>query len=138
MIPLENQVCTLKQAIILKDEFGLELESYFAFFRQEKQTQWQIGHLIDVRYYLKESLISEYYPAPNCAESGVLLPGDLGKCSLNIWKSNKIYISCYNSKDFKNPVLNDIHQSKYEAHAKPDLLIHLLRKGYIKPEDLKL
>ena len=147
MIPLENQVCTLEQAKILKDEFGLDLDSYFAWYlpKFKQESKWHICSVENARYYISKYLISKYYPAPSCAELGVLLPGmipvegdsvpvilTLYKCSLN----GKFTFEYY--EDAKEAECLASSKEGYEAQAKADLLIDGLRKGYIKPEDLKL
>jgi len=146
MIPLENQVCTLEQAKILKDEFGLELDSYFAWRKnfiksKEYPEDWVLDTLADCVFDLNKGLIDNYYPAPNCAEFGVLLPFmRMYDVSTNLYLTfeyDQDGFKFYYDGDYKGWLGRSLPK-EHESHAKADLLIDGLREGYIKPEDLKL
>lgn len=130
MYPIENQVSTYKQSKILKEEFGLKLDTYFG---------WTVGENQAPKLYKRKNLFIANsdlnLPAPSCAESGVLLPFSI-KEGEEYWLNK----GCINDafKEFWNGYDTVYLSSEHEAHAKTDLLIQCLREGYIKPEDLKL
>lgn len=96
----------------------------------------------------------EIIPAYSCAELGVLLPpicwvkdkykeGQLCVASFMVMKINKFnfrgFRACYASYASSAVFEMLIHEQmdhEYEAHAKADLLIHLLEQKIINPEDL--
>ena len=138
---LENQVCTLEQAKILKDEFGLELDTYFAWHKsyiksKERPEGWVLYTLADAVYDLEKGLIDNYYPAPSCAELGKLLP--LKIVGEDYWLTK----DCIGTKDIYMNGYADLFigggVKQYEAPAKADLLIRLFIGKNIKPEDLTL
>lgn len=142
MLSLENQVCTLEQAKIFKDEFGLELESYLFQWKEHGYTDGEMSLKIIPRSYGVETRFIHYYPAYTCAELGVLLPLELTVehidylFGMSIHRNKKQKTLHYTS--LTGLSLCPYITNPYEAHGKADLLIDGLRKGYIKPEDLKL
>lgn len=143
MYKLENQVCTLEQAKILKDEFGLELETYFAWTLPKELSPIIVKRETTLIVHPTPNLI----PAPSCAELGVLLP-DVYELDSE-WEDESLAFRLRSSKmkqDFNvyyfNPYPRAITHSnatnRHEAHAKADLLIHLLKEKIINPGDLKL
>lgn len=158
---LENQVCTLEQAKELK-ELGLELESYFVWHKsyEPRSLEESEGDIVlstkeAAGFDLDKGLIDYYIPAYSCAELGVLLPDAYyrveGKYSLikpqalnypiYIFQQSKILPNLYRAyyemadTDIEENIYFD---SNHEAHAKADLLIHLLKEKIIKSEDLSL
>jgi len=143
---LEYQVCTLKQTKILKDELGLELDTYFVWHKnyirdEDYPEEWVLNAKEDAIFDLDKGLIDNYYPAPSCAELGVLLPSIIRdeeqETFLSIERKGDLNIVKYRSK-FNNIFNSPTAVNQYEAHVKTDLLIHLLKEKIINPTDLTL
>ena len=136
MIPLEQQVCTLEQAKIFKDEFGLELDSYWRWCDWDCD-KWELVTAED------STEGDDSLPAYTCAELGEVLPHSIiygGSGYVLYLQKTQIQWSCYYAKSInRNSYLFDqTIEGEYAAETQADLLIDGLRKGYIKPEDLKL
>jgi len=146
---LKNQVSTLEQSKILKDKYGLELNTYFVWrknFIRDKDyhDEWVLDTLSDAVFDLDKGLIDIYYPAPSCAELGVLLPKEIKirnsryiktiDYDYDTWSARYVYYSEY-SDEFEGKYQFD---SDHESHAKADLLIHLFKEGIVEPKDLTL
>jgi len=143
---LKNQVSTLEQAKIFKDEFGLELDTYLVWHKsyEPRSIQDEGGEMVlstkeDAVFDLSKGLIDNYYPAYSCAELGVLLPDfiDNIKYRLTLEHQPKEW-HIYYCSHYPSDIPNYGHGTKYEAHAKAALLIHLLKEKIINPKDLTL
>ena len=145
-MPLENQVCTLEQARKF-DELGLKLESYFVWWRQVvapnvKDEQWKIV----TRQRWKTKFWTEtILPAFSSAEVGMLLPGyipveDSSPAYLTIQKiyggSGRDSFSFEYIQADGGDCMAIGKTMEHEAHAKPDLLLHLFKEKIINPADL--
>ncbi len=118
---LENQACTLKQAKEF-DELGLKLESYFVWDTGASQARLIPRHNLEIPGILYPKSIAAY----SCAELGVLLPSyDLLYYQFDFQRMGNRY-----RIEYENPSKSTHHEfiSHYEAHAKADLLIHLLKE----------
>lgn len=137
---LKNQICTLKQAKELK-ELGLNLASYFHWIATTGMTPY-IYHLNGTTW-IQQIENDPSYPAYSCAELGVLLPYQIIHDSVayifTLWKVHQQFSCAYeNCKENKIHLFDEIIDGEHEAHAKADLLIHLLKEKIIKSEDLNL
>lgn len=124
------QVNTFEQGKIF-EKLGVKADSIYAWIVSKTKEGLEIPGLWST--HAPFSSIDEIYPAYSCAELGILIPG------LGIYSHFKNYLQgweIFRSDDnFLKPVFPAI---KYEAHARAELLIHLLEEKIIKPEDLKL
>jgi hypothetical protein len=143
MLPLEHQVNTLGQGKKL-ERLRVTAESYFV---------WGYGHPSNKKYrfgwwliagdeqisYDFERTINAY----SCAELGVLLPEKIEECEFFGFWEDRQFNACYGYFE------SEVHQrmkhiieysriNQYEAHAKADLLIHLIEQKIIKTKELKL
>ena len=142
MYPIENQVCTLRQARKF-DELGLKLESYFVWIK--KDDRWQII----ARHRWKTKLWTEQiYPAFSCAEVGILLPFCIDvKGEPLVYQCHKferpwLHVNNYETGYYTVPNAAGFDYLKYknqhECHAKSDLLLHILRFKNITPDNLDI
>lgn len=139
---LEHQVCALEQAKKLK-ELGVEAESLWCWAMVDAA-----GHM---KIMLSESFFnnnlmcccSELFFAYSAAEFGVMLPESTSYNEKILFIEMDRQLNCFKFL-YKEP--NTTSDSyiftgnifEHEAHAKADLLIHLLNDGDIKPEQCKL
>ena len=139
MMPLENQLCTLEHAKKF-DELGVKAESYFVWITG---VDGQLKPFISVKDHArwKPETLKHSYPAYSSAELGVLLPTWTGEKQLLIYKDDEEFIMGYKalSKRYTARIPFSPYSCKeHEAHAKAEILIELLEKGIVKPQDLKL
>jgi len=147
MYKIENQVCTFEQAKKFT-EWGIELQSYFVWLRTKPSDKSPIYiYKIYPRWLAEQENDSMYLNAYSCAELGTMLPDSLVRKEDNFypvarWRLFQMETSTdYRAAYFENGGWSAIYkgeQQKHEAHAKADLLLLLLRKKIIKPEDLTL
>jgi len=140
---LEDQVSTFEQAKIFKEKYGLELDTYFAWrknFIRDKDypDEWVLDTLSDILFDLDKGLIDIYYPAPSCAELGMLLPATIITDKFDGEQEWWLNIDTEEGRRFYTGYDEEIVDSKHETHAKANLLIHLLKEKIIKPKDLTL
>lgn len=148
--PIKNQVCTLEQARELYEIFkkaGIEppgsLFSWTYWTLEPHGREWVVFPTEDALFDAEKDIISDdnVYPAYTGDELGAMLPTRLNykmksdEYSLDknfseagIPEFHNGYLTIPNLRDFK---------SEYEAHAKADLAIQVLREGWIKPENFK-
>lgn len=144
MIPIEETVCILDQSKRLV-ELGVVLESekyWITYFDREPE-------LKEIHYIkpIPAKTMTGYYPAPSCAELGVLLPsylilenpldGPNMNYNLLIWKvTNKAFNVDYFTEI--HSILMNRWASENLASVMADRLICLIENNNIKPSDLKL
>jgi len=133
---LKYQVCTLEQAKEF-DKQGVKLESYFVWMEIDKEKKKWI--LTTNHTYLKSEDFCEY-SAYSCAELGVLLPENIILNEKTSYFKIDRQINCFKffyklQVSLGFTIVSGMIK-EYEAHAKADLLIHLLKKKIVKPEDL--
>jgi len=145
MYPLVNQISTLEQSKILKDEYGLELDTYFVWHKsyvphsiEDEGGKMVISTKEDAVFDLGKGLIDIYYPAPSCAELGVLLPATIITDKFDGEQEWWLNIDTEEGRRFYTGYDEEIVDSKHETHAKADLLIHLLKEKIVNPKDLTL
>ena len=137
---LEHQVCLLAQGQKF-DELGVKAESYFVWSKIPPNPYGdnEPALLMDFNFkYANEP----FYFAYSCAELGVLLPNEIIIRNTEYIKATDYGYGKWNAF-YINHGISDINikyqeAHYYEAHAKAELLIHLLEKQIIKPEKLKL
>jgi hypothetical protein len=136
---IEDQVCSFKQSLKF-EELGCTFMT--AWVRNKNRGIW-----------LRRACPSNHdkvYSAPTVAELGVLLPSTIctgitdASCyclSYDRWHPDKDHkhaeFGVSYSRDFKNEGLL-FKRAKTEAQVRAKALIWLIKKGYLKPEDLKL
>jgi hypothetical protein len=149
----EDRFCTLEQSQKLK-EMGVKGKSYFVWTRATNASPHAKGFILKTREQVKIEITTDQFgdkfsgwlpgiPAFSCAELGILLPsycltpGEI-KIQLITIKSSDNFECGY--MDLTNWHMSNKKRkyATHEAHAKADLLIHLLKEKLIKPEDLKL
>lgn len=138
------QGCTPEQGKKI-EELGVTAKSHFV---------WVTDPIDPGKWIIMENwMISEdrKISAWSSAELGVLLPtaiqvkdkkGDDGKASLMVMKIDsqefRGFQACYASAAVFGMSVYQKALDKHEARAEADLLIHLIKKGIVNPEDLKL
>jgi len=144
MYQLENQVCTLEQAKKF-NEAGLKLDSCFVWWRSESK-EWYLGiwySVIDA--YFPDRMI---YPAYSSAELDVLLPSrceidGYKYCFYNFRKKPELSFHTYAAGYYLYPDNPEViagieYTGQNGAHAKSDLLLHLLKEKIVEPQYLSL
>ena len=154
---LKNQLCTIEQGKRF-EELEVKAESYFLWivyvshaYNAAKTSKPNLSPHVDlisfkeIDDYDREYIdIMGIYPAYSAAELGVMLPERIKirhskyikgfEYEYKEWSAFYVYYS-----DFSNECERKfLFDSKHEAHAKADLLIHLLEQKLIKPENLEL
>jgi len=155
----EDQYCTRQQAVEL-EKLGLKAESVFVWCDGADKGTYYIDKLVELEFDLSKGLNpGEWYYAYSCAELGVLLPKylQLGNWINDIWYPEKwLAVNCdnlecilfmhydekficgYMEYDSFSIAKEFIQKNQYEAHAKANLLIYVLKEKIVNPEDLKL
>jgi hypothetical protein len=141
MLSLEDQVCSLEQAKEL-DGLGVKAESYFVWANKVEQVSINSSFIDKFIIVENNSGMFQWniaFPAYTCVELGVLLPKKI------IYKQDTCYVyhdknkTGYWPRGYGNCGDCVVSASiKIEAHARAELLIHLLKEKLIKPESLKL
>ena len=139
MYPQEKQVCSLEQAKKL-DKMGVVLETTWMWWDENNMEPY-----VQIRVPLM-SKYAKFYPAPNVAELGVLLPKEVFFPCEGRGHYYKSELTCYwfdgdwYADYTKSGSTESLHtfKAETEAQARADALIWLLENGQLKPEDLKL
>lgn len=149
MILINQTVCTLDQGNRLV-ELGVVLDTNLYWIDVPKDTQNPLINpgirLVQNTNWAKDQAGFKSYPAPSCAELGVLFPPYLilenpldGPMNYNllIWKvTNKAFNVDYFNDE--NNILMNRWSSDNLASVMVDRIINLIENNHIKPEDLKL
>ena len=149
---LEYNICILKQAKKLH-KLGVKAKSYFTW--QATATpgglRWDLKTTVQAIRNKQIWKYQPHYPAYTFSELSLMLP-----CGVNFnntktpsakkeisgvgnpmtWKNSHFSYSAAYTRISDGSVLC-VKINEYETHAKADLLIHLLEKEIIKPENLK-
>jgi len=139
MYPQEKQVCSLEQAKKL-DKMGVVLETTWMWWDENNMEPY-----VQIRVPLM-SKYAKFYPAPNVAELGVLLPKEVFFPCEDRGHYYKSELTCYWFDGYwyadytKSGSTESLHtfKAETEAQARAEALIGLLENGQLKPEDLKL
>ena len=140
---LEYQVCTLVQGKTFRQKYRLNLKSHFVWIKQEEYPAY-LAERNESEFIISKDGGNFYtYPAPSCAELGVLLPYKVVQERITyiftIWKVHQQFSCAYeNCKENRIHLFDEIIDGEHEAHAKADLLIYLIKEKIINPQDLRL
>lgn len=129
---LEDKVATFiqSQKII---HYGVNFKTHFYWVTDKIGT---VTFLDNDPYKASKFGWPVYYPAPDVAELGILLPGN-AEIDVDVYKTsnlNEFQAVVYHK--FKEDF--DLKIFKTEAEARAEALIFLLSKGLIDPSSLKL
>jgi hypothetical protein len=137
----EMQVCSMKQAKLLK-ELGVSQKSR-DYYLKSVTGQWVV-HEVNQGFY-PEQYSEENYAAFNVAELGEMLPRNFCSyyCGLDMWRIGNCfhYANSVQSDKVGRFFIGEIKTydhiiSSTEAHARAEMLIHLLEHGTITAEDV--
>jgi hypothetical protein len=131
---IENQVCSLAQAIalqqkgIIQDSLFYHLELPETVYRKESMV------IADKRFLESATHKGHYFSAFNVAELGVMLPNELDLSNGNYFFTKKGLLHTY--EEVTGVILKEWQGTELEAIRRAEILIDLLENNLTTPEEV--